>query len=154
MTINLGSNLHVVTVNILILFDTVVVLQYELRFSVLSLYIYSAPNFPSSPNRKSSCEASSDVTISMITLSNGTFFLVTGPLWREITGYWWNPLTKAGDAELWFFLTRAWSNGWANNRNTGCLRRYRAHYGVTVLSHAYKICCYWGKLTIVQTPAE
>ena len=31
-------------------------------------------------------------------------FCVTGPLWGETTGHRWIPLTKASDAELWYFL--------------------------------------------------
>ena len=43
----------------------------------------------------------------MMTSSNGNIFRVTGPLWGEFTGYWWIPLTKASDAELWCFLRSA-----------------------------------------------
>ena len=28
---------------------------------------------------------------------------------------------------------RRWTNGWANNRDTGDLRRHRTHYDVTVI---------------------
>ena len=40
--------------------------------------------------------------------------------------------------DLWrryliFSLICAWINGWVNNRETGELRCYRAHYGVTVM---------------------
>ena len=43
-----------------------------------------------------------------------------------------NSLTKASDAELWYFL---WSriNGWVNNREAVDLRRHHAHYDVTVM---------------------
>ena len=34
-------------------------------------------------------------------------FRVTGPLWVELTGQRWIPLTKASDAELWCFLGSA-----------------------------------------------
>ena len=34
---------------------------------------------------------------------------------------------------LMFSLICAWINGWVNNRETGDLRRCRAHYGVTVM---------------------
>ena len=40
---------------------------------------------------------------------------------------------------LMFSLICAWTNGWANNRNAGDLRRHRAHHGVTVLS-ARSLC--------------
>ena len=32
-----------------------------------------------------------------------------------------------------FSLIRAWTRGWVNNRDTGDLRRHRAHYDVTVM---------------------
>ena len=32
-----------------------------------------------------------------------------------------------------FFYICVWINGWVNNREAGDLRRYRAHYGVTVM---------------------
>ena len=32
-----------------------------------------------------------------------------------------------------FSLIRAWTNGWANNRDAEDLRRHRAHYDVTVV---------------------
>ena len=35
---------------------------------------------------------------------------------------------------LMFSLICVWINGWVNNRETGDLRRYRAHYGVIVMS--------------------
>ena len=33
-------------------------------------------------------------------------------------------------------FTCVWINGWVNNREAGDLRRYWAHYGVTVMKHA------------------
>ena len=39
-----------------------------------------------------------------MTSSNGNIFRVTGPLCGEFTGLRWIPLTKASDAELWYFL--------------------------------------------------
>ena len=44
------------------------------------------------------------VTTLRITSSNGNVFRVTWPLCGEFTGHRWIPLTKASDAELWFFL--------------------------------------------------
>ena len=35
---------------------------------------------------------------------------------------------------LIFSLIYAWTNGWVNNRDAGYLRRYRAHYDVTVMA--------------------
>ena len=40
----------------------------------------------------------------MMTSSNGNNFRVTGPLWGEFISHRWIPLTKASDAELWYFL--------------------------------------------------
>ena len=39
-----------------------------------------------------------------MTSSNGSIFHVTGPLWGEYTGHQWIPLSKASDAEFWWFL--------------------------------------------------
>ena len=46
-----------------------------------------------------------------------------------------NSPTKTSGAELWclFSLICAWINGWVKNRKAGDLRRYRAHYDVTVI---------------------
>ena len=43
----------------------------------------------------------------MMTSSNGNIFRVAGLLWGEFTGHRWIPLTKASDAELWYFLWSA-----------------------------------------------
>ena len=46
----------------------------------------------------------------------------------------WIPLTEVSNAELWFFsLICAWTKRWVNNRETGDLRRHRAHCDVTVM---------------------
>ena len=71
----------------------------------------------------------------MATSSN--IFRVTGPSCGEITGenHRWNHLTKASDAELWYFLWSAhWINGWVNNREAGDLRRHLAQYDVIVMN--------------------
>ena len=74
------------------------------------------------------------MAICMITYSNGNIFRVTGPLYGELIGYRWIPTTKASDTELWCFLWSApWINGCINNRDTGDLRRHRAHYDVIVM---------------------
>ena len=39
----------------------------------------------------------------MMTSSNGNIFHANGPLWGEFTGHRWIHVTKASDAELWFF---------------------------------------------------
>ena len=71
----------------------------------------------------------------MMTSSNGNIFRVTGLLWGEFTGHRWIPATKVSNAELWCFfnLVCAWTNGWANNRDAGDLRRHCAHYDFTVM---------------------
>ena len=70
-----------------------------------------------------------------MTLSNGNIFRVTGPLCGEFTGYRWIPLTKASNAEIWyFFWSTPWINGWVNNREAGDLRNHRTHYDVIVMS--------------------
>ena len=43
----------------------------------------------------------------MMTSSNGNVFRVTGHLCGDFTGTRWIPLTKASDAELWYFLWSA-----------------------------------------------
>ena len=45
--------------------------------------------------------------VTMMTLSNGNIFRVTGYLCGEFTGYRWIPRTKGRDAELWCFLWSA-----------------------------------------------
>ena len=42
--------------------------------------------------------------------------------------------------DLMFSLICAWTNGWADNRDAGDLRRHRAHFDVTVIF----ICCHEG----------
>ena len=70
----------------------------------------------------------------MMTSSNGNIFRVAGHLCGEFTGPRWIPHTKASDAELWYFLWICVGlNGWVNNRETGDLRPYRAHYDVIVI---------------------
>ena len=65
--------------------------------------------------------------------------------WKHFPRYWsfvqgshrWIPLTKASDAELWYFLWSApWINSWVNNRGAGDLRCHRAHYDVIVMGNS------------------
>ena len=72
----------------------------------------------------------------MMTSSNGSIFLATGPLCGEFTDHQGFPLTKASDAALWFFLS-VWINGWTNNREAGDLRRHHAHYDIFLGLHCY-----------------
>ena len=59
---------------------------------------------------------------SMMTSSNGSIFLVTGPLCGEFTCHRWIPLTKASDMEPW-----------RHGASDMDLRRHRAHYDLTVM---------------------
>ena len=75
----------------------------------------------------------------MMTSSNGNIFRVTGHLCGEFTGHRWISLTKASDAELWYFLWSApWINGWVNNSEAGDLIRHRADYDVIVMMAPYE----------------
>ena len=69
----------------------------------------------------------------MMTSSNRNIFRVTGHLCGEYTGRRRIPHTKASDAELWCFFICVWISSWVNNREAGDLRRYHAHYDVTVM---------------------
>ena len=44
---------------------------------------------------------------------------------------------------LMFSLICLWINGWVNNREADDLRRYRAHYDVTVMCVSYRMQCYY-----------
>ena len=46
-------------------------------------------------------------------------------------GYWWIPLTKASDAELWYFLWNV--PGETVGQTIYVLRRHRTHYDVTAM---------------------
>ena len=75
-----------------------------------------------------------------MTSSNGNIFRVTGHLCGEFTGPRWIPRTKASDAEIWWvFFICVWINGSVNNRQAVDLRRYRSHYGVTVMENTCQI---------------
>ena len=51
---------------------------------------------------------------------------------------------------LIFSLICAWTNDWANNRNGGDLRRYRARYDVTVMQAYWCMWCVHNKAMYVQ----
>ena len=92
----------------------------------------------------------------MMTSSNANIFRVTGHLYGEFTGPRWIHHTTASDADTQTFITIlfitvnyphkgqwrgalmfsficARTNGWVNNRETGDLRRHRAHYEIIVM---------------------
>ena len=45
------------------------------------------------------------------------------------------PVTRSFDV---FFLICVWINGWVNNGEAGDMRRYRAHYDVTVMCRTHQ----------------
>ena len=68
-----------------------------------------------------------------MTSLNGNIFRITGPLWGESTGHRWIPSQRPMTWSFMFSLIYALTNGWANNRDAGNLRRHLAHYDVTVV---------------------
>ena len=75
----------------------------------------------------------------MMTPSNENLFRITGLLWGELTRHRWIPITKASDAELWYFLwsAPAWINDWVSTRKARDLRSHRTPYDVTVMSRPH-----------------
>ena len=69
----------------------------------------------------------------MMTSSNGNIFCVTGHLCGEFTGPRWILHKGQWRGSLMFSLKCVWINDWVNNREAGDLRRYRAHYDVSVM---------------------
>ena len=67
--------------------------------------------------------------LTMMTSSNGNIFRVTGHLWPPVN----SPHKGQWRWALMFSVICVWINGWVNNREAGDLRRYRAHYDVTVM---------------------
>ena len=82
-------------------------------------------------------------------LSSGLFFVSISIhddviKWKHFPHYWPfvrgihrspvnSPLKGQWRGALMFFLIFVWINGWVNNREAGDLRRYRAHYDVTLM---------------------
>ena len=69
------------------------------------LRLWSGSDVQSS--RRSPCVSFQAKRKHMMTSSNGNIFRVTGHLCGEFTGPRWIPRTKAGDTELWPFLSSA-----------------------------------------------
>ena len=77
--------------------------------------------------------------------------------WKHLPRYWqfvqgihrWpvnSPHKGQWRGALVFSLTCAWIYGWVNNRESGDLRRHRAHYDITVNLHIlYSGYCWLGK---------
>ena len=55
------------------------------------------------------------------------------------------PAQRPTTRSLMFYLICVWINGWVNNREAGDLRRYRAHYDVTVM-----IRCVYGYIRVCR----
>ena len=80
----------------------------------------------------SSGTLSEEITVNMMTSSNGNIFRVTGHLRGEFTGHRWIPRTKASDAKLWCFLLSAlnkhlskqWRGGWFKTPSRPLWRHY------------------------------
>ena len=57
--------------------------------------------------------------------------------WPLVRGIHWLPVNSPHKGQwrgtLMFSLISAWTMGWVNNRDTGDLRRHRAHYDITVM---------------------
>ena len=51
---------------------------------------------------------------------------------------------------LMFSLICLWRNGWVNNRDAGDLRRYRAHYDVTVMYFSSLDCIFANRSSAFQ----
>ena len=69
----------------------------------------------------------------MMTSSNGNIFRVTGHLCGNSPGTGEFPAQRPVTRSFDFSLICAWINYWVNNREAGDLRRYRAHYDVTLM---------------------
>ena len=100
-----------------------------------------------------------DILLIMMTSSNGNNFRVTGPLCEEFTTHRRIPLTKASDAELWFFylsLNKRLSKqlwGWWSVTPSGSLWRHfnRHNQGYVPLP---LFCDVRGIMNIVQIESE
>ena len=80
----------------------------------------------------------------MMTSSNGNIFRVTGPLCGETVN---SPHKGQWRGALMLSLICALTHGWVHNRKAGDLRRYCAHYDVTVMYWWHKYICPWQTLS-------
>ena len=77
----------------------------------------------------------SHLDITMMTSSNGKIFRVTGHLHKS---QWHRALMVS--------LICIWINGWVNNREAGDMRRYRAHYDVTLMTYfSVSVKLFWNE---------
>ena len=67
-----------------------------------------------------------------------TLIIITSCYWPLVRGIHRSPVNSPHKGQwrgaLMFSLICVWINGWVNNREAGDLRRYRAHYDVTVMN--------------------
>ena len=77
-----------------------------------------------------------------MTSSNGNIFRVTGPSWGKPPVPVGFPSQRpvAWSFDVWSPLEQT---VWANNRDTGDLRRHHAHYDVTVMFIVSSLCWSW-----------
>ena len=63
--------------------------------------------------------------------------------WPFVRGIYWSPVNCPHKGQwsgaLMFSLICVWINGWVNNREAGGLRRYRAHYDVSVMLNVFHV---------------
>ena len=89
------------------------------------------------------------VTVDTLTVTDDSFRHHDDVIkWKHFPRYWpfvrgihRSPVNSPHKGQwrgaLMFSLNCVWIHGWANNREAGDLRRYRAHYDVTVMSEYY-----------------
>ena len=93
---------------------------------------------------------------SMMTSSNGNLFRVAGPFHRSPVDLPVDSLHKGQwRGALMYSVICAWTNAWANNRDAGDLRWYRAHNDVTLMQSGVSVnpisqlfSCYQDGVTI------
>ena len=86
---------------------------------------------------------------------SGNMFRVTDPLRGEFTGHRWFPSQRPVTRTFGVFFDLRWTSGWVNNRDTGDLRRHRAHHDVTVMARSHRIYLFvaelfWGILNMLM----
>ena len=73
--------------------------------------------------------------------------------WPFVRGIQRSPMNSPHKGQwrgaLMFSLICAWTNGWANHRHAGDLRRHRVHYDVTVMTNGAGILRYYRNTFIV-----
>ena len=87
----------------------------------------------------------------VMTSSNGNIFRLTGHLWEETTDHRWISLTKASDAELWYFLWSTPGQTAEQTLDTPVIwDTHGAHYEVIVMAHDHvtSLWTYIGKTSL------